>query len=325
MAPALKLPISPFVGEMSAKPTEGGAVLPTSRSCTPPSGLPAISPTKGEIGRCGVAAIVTDASADRLGRPEPRETRVVPLAAFAGVPSCHRYDEFARGEPAAHPARGCTQPRHVFCGQVGTEPHFLSALVGRPVAQTGNRLLRSDYFRRDGSPFVSPRPGLGIRSTVVVLGRRSASLTGMNCPLFELRPMSKVLRFAAIGIFLSMAIAPPLPRLRNPTPHMVTLLQERSSGLFAPRELRLVRGFQSRSIRVGFGISGMPHKGIFMCFCFVPFAISARSQDRAERVTFPFLEKPQLHPLVAPQVSHFSQVPFRTMVKFWHSEHMLPV
>lgn len=33
----------------------------------------------------------------------------------------------------------------------------------------------------------------------------------------------------------------------------------------------------------------------------------------------------QLHPLVAPHVSHFSQVPFRTIVKFWHSEHMLPV
>ena len=33
----------------------------------------------------------------------------------------------------------------------------------------------------------------------------------------------------------------------------------------------------------------------------------------------------QLHPLVAPQVSHFSHVPFRTIVKFWHSEHMLPV
>jgi hypothetical protein len=33
----------------------------------------------------------------------------------------------------------------------------------------------------------------------------------------------------------------------------------------------------------------------------------------------------QLHPLVAPHVSHFSQVPLRTMVKFWHSEHMLPV
>ena len=33
----------------------------------------------------------------------------------------------------------------------------------------------------------------------------------------------------------------------------------------------------------------------------------------------------QEHPLVAPHVSHFSHVPFRTMVKFWHSEHMLPV
>lgn len=34
---------------------------------------------------------------------------------------------------------------------------------------------------------------------------------------------------------------------------------------------------------------------------------------------------PQLQPLVAPQVSHFSQVPLRTMVKFWHSEQELPV
>ena len=33
----------------------------------------------------------------------------------------------------------------------------------------------------------------------------------------------------------------------------------------------------------------------------------------------------QLHPLVAPQVSHFSQVPLRTIVKFWHSEQLLPV
>ena len=33
----------------------------------------------------------------------------------------------------------------------------------------------------------------------------------------------------------------------------------------------------------------------------------------------------QLQPLVEPQVSHFSQVPLRTIVKFEHSEHMLPV
>lgn len=35
--------------------------------------------------------------------------------------------------------------------------------------------------------------------------------------------------------------------------------------------------------------------------------------------------RPQEHPLVAPHVSHFSHVPFLTIVKFWHSEHMLPV
>ncbi|MEX2372434.1 MAG: glycine--tRNA ligase subunit beta, partial [Dehalococcoidia bacterium] len=49
--------ISPLVGEMSAQPTEGGAVPPTSqpttgnegRSTLPPSALPGISPTRGEI------------------------------------------------------------------------------------------------------------------------------------------------------------------------------------------------------------------------------------------------------------------------------------
>ncbi|RWC28023.1 MAG: 5-oxoprolinase [Mesorhizobium sp.] len=44
-------PISPVVGEMSAKPTEGGATPPTSHSVTPPSALPGISPTRGEIGQ----------------------------------------------------------------------------------------------------------------------------------------------------------------------------------------------------------------------------------------------------------------------------------
>jgi len=41
-------PISPLVGEM---PTEGGAVPPTSQREAPPSGLPAISPARGEIGQ----------------------------------------------------------------------------------------------------------------------------------------------------------------------------------------------------------------------------------------------------------------------------------
>ncbi|WP_292663005.1 glycine--tRNA ligase subunit beta [Mesorhizobium sp.] len=44
-------PISPLVGEMSAQPTEGGAVPPTSRREAPPSALPGISPSRGEIGR----------------------------------------------------------------------------------------------------------------------------------------------------------------------------------------------------------------------------------------------------------------------------------
>ncbi|RVC62861.1 glycine--tRNA ligase subunit beta, partial [Mesorhizobium sp. M00.F.Ca.ET.038.03.1.1] len=44
-------PISPLVGAMSAKPTEGGAVPPASHSVAPPSALPGISPTRGEIGQ----------------------------------------------------------------------------------------------------------------------------------------------------------------------------------------------------------------------------------------------------------------------------------
>jgi glycyl-tRNA synthetase beta chain len=52
-------PISPLAGEMSAKPTEGGAVPPafqsetgeSQRSTLPPSALPGISPARGEIGQ----------------------------------------------------------------------------------------------------------------------------------------------------------------------------------------------------------------------------------------------------------------------------------
>ncbi|MBZ9845339.1 pyruvate dehydrogenase complex dihydrolipoamide acetyltransferase [Mesorhizobium sp. CA5] len=49
--PQNRAPISPLIGEMSAKPAEGGAVPPTSRSFAPPSALPGISPTRGEIGQ----------------------------------------------------------------------------------------------------------------------------------------------------------------------------------------------------------------------------------------------------------------------------------
>ena len=44
-------PISPLVGEMSPKATEGGTVPPASHSTLPPSALPGISPTRGEIGQ----------------------------------------------------------------------------------------------------------------------------------------------------------------------------------------------------------------------------------------------------------------------------------
>ncbi|MES0148761.1 glycine--tRNA ligase subunit beta [Mesorhizobium sp. M0012] len=44
-------PISPLEGEMSAQPTEGGAVPPASHSVAPPSALPGISSSRGEIGQ----------------------------------------------------------------------------------------------------------------------------------------------------------------------------------------------------------------------------------------------------------------------------------
>ncbi|MBZ9821656.1 pyruvate dehydrogenase complex dihydrolipoamide acetyltransferase [Mesorhizobium sp. CA4] len=46
--PQNRAPLSPPVGKMSAKPTDGGAVPPTSRSFAPPSALPGISPTRGQ-------------------------------------------------------------------------------------------------------------------------------------------------------------------------------------------------------------------------------------------------------------------------------------
>jgi len=55
--------ISPLEGEMSAKPTEGGAVSPTSRSVTPPSALPGISPAGGEISQ---SPTTVSASSDDL-------------------------------------------------------------------------------------------------------------------------------------------------------------------------------------------------------------------------------------------------------------------
>ncbi|TPI52615.1 pyruvate dehydrogenase complex dihydrolipoamide acetyltransferase [Mesorhizobium sp. B3-1-7] len=71
-------PISPLRGEMRAKPTEGGAVPPTSQSVAPPSGLPAISPTRGEISQSQGPARATP-----LARRLAREANL-DLSAIAG-------------------------------------------------------------------------------------------------------------------------------------------------------------------------------------------------------------------------------------------------
>ncbi|TGS15148.1 pyruvate dehydrogenase complex dihydrolipoamide acetyltransferase [Mesorhizobium sp. M2E.F.Ca.ET.209.01.1.1] len=71
-------PISPLVGEMSAQPTEGGAVPPAFRSFAPPSALPGISPTRGEISQSQGPARATP-----LARRLAREANL-DLSAIAG-------------------------------------------------------------------------------------------------------------------------------------------------------------------------------------------------------------------------------------------------
>ncbi|MBZ9854545.1 pyruvate dehydrogenase complex dihydrolipoamide acetyltransferase [Mesorhizobium sp. CA13] len=63
-----KAPISPQVGEMSAKPTEGGAVPPSSQREAPPSGLPGISPTRGEIGQSSEGRTFASPLARRIAK-----------------------------------------------------------------------------------------------------------------------------------------------------------------------------------------------------------------------------------------------------------------
>ncbi|MBN9220003.1 MAG: E3 binding domain-containing protein, partial [Mesorhizobium sp.] len=72
-------PISPLVGEISAKPTEGGAVPPASHSVVPPSALPGISPTRGEIGQ-----LPSGARATPLARRLAREAGLA-LASISGT------------------------------------------------------------------------------------------------------------------------------------------------------------------------------------------------------------------------------------------------
>jgi len=69
----------------------------------------------------------------------------------------------------------------------------------------------------------------------------------------------------------------------------------------------------------------MPHNHLLICCSFVLPYTSGPVLRPGRNDNLLSLRLYQLHPLVAPQVSHFSQVPLRTMVKFWHSVHMLPV
>ncbi len=84
--------ISPLEGEMSAKPTEGGIAIDSSRG-SPPSGLPAISPSRGEIGSAAGAEF-----------PSPRLRGEGARRADEGLPfdplDCIMSDPWAGPKPA---------------------------------------------------------------------------------------------------------------------------------------------------------------------------------------------------------------------------------
>ncbi|MBZ9990083.1 pyruvate dehydrogenase complex dihydrolipoamide acetyltransferase [Mesorhizobium sp. BH1-1-5] len=92
-----KAPISPQVGEMSAKPTEGGAVPPTSRSVAPLSALPGISPTGGEISQ-----------SPTVGRATPLARRLAREAglAIAGIQGSGPRGRVVRADVEAAVASG---------------------------------------------------------------------------------------------------------------------------------------------------------------------------------------------------------------------------
>ncbi|WP_284282727.1 biotin/lipoyl-containing protein, partial [Mesorhizobium amorphae] len=93
-------PISPPVGEMSAKPTEGGAVPPTLHSVTPPSALPGISPTGGEIGQSQSGARATP-----LARRLAREAGL----ALASIIGTGPYGRVVKADIDAAVAKGGTK------------------------------------------------------------------------------------------------------------------------------------------------------------------------------------------------------------------------
>ena len=118
-----KAPISPPVGEMSAKQTEGGAAPPASQpkgngkegsSTLPPSGLPAISPTRGEISQGDrtfasplARRIAKDAGIDIAAvngtGPHGRVVQADVQAAMAGGTKAAPQAKAPAGAPAAKP------------------------------------------------------------------------------------------------------------------------------------------------------------------------------------------------------------------------------
>lgn len=83
--------------------------------------------------------------------------------------------------------------------------------------------------------------------------------------LAALRASSNVESLAFVGGHLGIFLLelPELPRLREPTPHMIPLHRRWDFGLVAPRGLRLIRGTKAGPVWVGFGVSGTSARSKF--------------------------------------------------------------
>jgi pyruvate dehydrogenase E2 component (dihydrolipoamide acetyltransferase) len=125
-------PISPLVGEMSTKSTEGGAVPPTSHSVTPLSGLPAISPTRGEIGQSPSGARATP-----LARRLAREAGLA-LASIAGTGPRGRVIKADVEAAAANGAKSASEAK--VAPVVAPETPATSALA--PKAMSDDQVLK---------------------------------------------------------------------------------------------------------------------------------------------------------------------------------------
>ncbi|TGQ47713.1 MULTISPECIES: pyruvate dehydrogenase complex dihydrolipoamide acetyltransferase [unclassified Mesorhizobium] len=122
-----KAPISPPMGEMSTKSTEGGAAPPASQPVSPPSALPGISLTRGEIGQSPDGRIFASPLARRIAKDAGVDVsavagsgphgRVVKADVEAAIASGGAAPA-AKAAPAGSPATAAAAPKAMSDEQV---------------------------------------------------------------------------------------------------------------------------------------------------------------------------------------------------------------